>query len=185
MEIADLIVCGCVFTFTAIGLVCDLRVRKLPNVLTVPAFGVGLLFHIVYGLWQTTLWTQLSFSLGGFALGFGVILILWFIGGSGGGDVKFMGALGTWLGAWHTFQVLVLSAILAGLITVIVLGSKVFQLKPMRGKKSNARSQQAGKNKQLSREDWLVPYGVPAALATWTLLAWELTRHGSLLPVGA
>ena len=54
MEMAELIACACIFVFTAIGLVCDLRMRKLPNVLTVPAFFAGLLFHAVHGLWQTS-----------------------------------------------------------------------------------------------------------------------------------
>ena len=99
MDMAGLIAFACVFVFTAVGLVCDLRMRKLPNKLTVPAFCAGLLFHAVYGLWQARLWEELVFPLGGLPLGFGLILILWFIGGSGGGDVKFMGALGAWLGA--------------------------------------------------------------------------------------
>ena len=78
--------------FTPVALLIDVKTKKIPNKLTVPVFAVGLLFQIAVGF-------GLLFALGGFAVGFGLMLVLWLIGGSGGGDVKFMGALGVWLGA--------------------------------------------------------------------------------------
>jgi prepilin peptidase CpaA len=177
---------ACIVVFTAIGLVCDLRTRKLPNALTVPAFFAGLLFHSVEGLCSKG-WPGMGhgllFALGGFGTGFGIMLVLWLIGGGGGGDVKFMGALGVWLGAWLVFQVMILSALLSGTLTLILTGRRVFKLRRLRSKESDGRAKRRLKKKGSawswrSRENWIVPYGVPVALATWALLAMELTGHG-------
>lgn len=188
METAWVVALACIFVFTATGLVCDLRTRKLPNLLTVPAFCAGLLFHAANGLWLSGLSGTahgILFAFWGFATGFGLILVLWFIGGAGGGDVKFMGALGAWLGAWLTVQVLVLSAVLSGVFTTVILVRRVFGLKRLRSGQPNARAQREKKRKNSawtrslrSREGWVVPFGATAAVGTWIVLALELTGHG-------
>jgi prepilin peptidase CpaA len=192
MQTAEIFWAACVFAFTAAGAACDVRMRKLPNVLTVPAFGLGLLFHIVNGFLQAGLsgtGHAVLFALGGFGTGFGILLVLWFVGGGGGGDVKFMGALGCWLGAWLTFQVLVLSALLSGAITIVILIGKVFRLQRLGGGQPDARTQRARKKKAgsawsrlRSKESWIVPFGVPAALATWIVLALQLAGYGLQWP---
>jgi prepilin peptidase CpaA len=124
-----------------------------------------LVFHAVVG-------DGLLFALGGFGVGFGLLLILWIIGGGGGGDVKFMGALGCWLGAWLTVQVLVLSAILAGALTLTMTARNVFQLKrtsPNRHENGSRR-----KGRETTAWAWRVPFGVPAALAAWCVLGLQL-----------
>jgi prepilin peptidase CpaA len=186
METWRAIAYPCMFVFTAVALVCDLRTRKLPNVLTVPAFGLGLLFHAVCGFGGWGLpdagsgllgaRADLGFALGGFGVGFGLMLVLWLIGGSGGGDVKFMGALGAWLGAWITFQVLCVSALFAAAITIVISASGVFQLKRSSAAKPNGRLQRAGRRK--AGWGWEVPFGVPAALGTWCVLAVEWAGYG-------
>ena len=146
-----------------------------------PTFCAGVLFWAVCGFVRGGLagtGLGLLFSLGGFAIGFGLLLLMYFIGGSGAGDVKFMGALGSWLVPWLTFQVLIVSALLASLLTIGILSSSVFRMK---GAKAKAK---AGKKPQ--RRDatgprplgWRVPYGVPAAVATWCVLALELSGYG-------
>ena len=67
--------------------------RKIPNWLTVGAFALGLAFHSA-----TQGWVGVRFTLAGFALGFGILFVLWMTGSAGAGDVKLMGALGAWLG---------------------------------------------------------------------------------------
>ena len=192
MYIAELIALICVFAFTLAGMVWDLKTRRLPNLLTVPAFGLGLLFHVVKGYFceagLSGAFQGLQFALAGFALGFCLMLLLWFIGGSGGGDVKFIGALGCWLGAWMTLQVLVLSSLLSGVITVSIMGNKVFRLQRLSVDKPDERVQKVRKKKKRSgwtktlrsRENWVVPFGVPAALGTWIVLA--LAWFGYKLP---
>lgn len=188
MGTAWLIATACIFIFTAAGLYTDLTTRRLPNVLTVPAFCAGLLFHAVNGFCKGGLsgtGQDLLFSLGGFGAGFGLILILWLIGGSGGGDVKFTGALGAWLGAWLTIQVLVLSAVLSGMLTGALLLKKVFGLKKLRTVETDAQRRRKAKKEATAksrplwgRNGWVVPFGVTAALATWIVLAVEWSGKG-------
>ena len=122
MDGAERIAAVCMFVFAGAGAACDTKTGKLPNRLTVPVFLAGLLFWAVAGFYMGRLWgliEKLGFSLGGFALGFGILFGMWLIGGgSGGGDVKFIGALGSWIGAWLTIQVLVLGSVMSLLYTL-------------------------------------------------------------------
>ncbi len=167
----------CVVAFTAIAAVCDWRTKKLPNKLTVPALGAALLFHLIYGAVQggaVGAGQQLLFALAGFGTGFGILFVLWIIGGGGGGDVKFMGALGAWLGAALTFQVFLVSAALiaVGSIAVFAWGfidkgliqTRSRYLEPGREARSEAEQQRQRVRRRL------LPFGVPAALATWLVL---------------
>jgi prepilin peptidase CpaA len=184
MEPALMIAFVCMMAFSTAALIVDVRDKKLPNKLTVPVFFAGLLFHIVNGYVQSRFsgaGCGLFFAFKGFAVGFGLLFVLWIIGGSGGGDVKFMGALGTWLGAWLTFQVLVVSAVMGGLLTAIILTPRVFQMKRLSPDASNPSS--GGNPRFRKKKDaqpakwslhtgtgWRIPFGLPAALGTWTVL---------------
>jgi prepilin peptidase CpaA len=185
MEAADIVLLACVLAFTAVAAVCDLWAKKLPNVLTVPAFAAALVYHLVVGALDSGLvgaGQRLLVSLAGFATGFGILLILWLIGGGGGGDVKYMGALGAWLGPSVTFKVLVVTAALAGTFSLGVFIWKFVRLGPSGAKRrylstSGGRSR---RDKDLSEEEAqqqrmvrrrLMPFAVPAALATWIVLA--------------
>ena len=92
--------------FMAVALFIDLKTRRIPNWLTVTALAGGVLFNVV-----SNGWLGLQLSLGGFGVGFGTLLILWLIGGGGGGDVKMMGAVGAWVYGWITFYAFCVSAI--------------------------------------------------------------------------
>lgn len=179
MGTASLIVFVSMVVFTAIALVCDLWTRKLPNVLTVPTFCAGVLFHAVSGAVRSGLSGAMHdlvrISLSGFAVGFGIMLVLWFVGGSGGGDVKLMGALGAWVGAWLTLQVLVVGAVFAGALTVTMTVRNTFQLKRTPLAHSETRPGRGGRKKAGSA--WRVPFGVPAALATWCVLGLQLAGY--------
>ena len=104
----DLVVAIAALAFTGTATYFDLKFRKIPNGLTVSAFAAGLIFHLV-----TQGASGLGLAMGGFAAGFLPLLVLWLIGGGGGGDVKLMGALGAWLGAPVTLIVFFGSAIVA------------------------------------------------------------------------
>lgn len=180
MDYAKFVLIACVVGFTAIAAIVDWRTRKLPNALTVTCFATALLYHMTVGVINggpAGMGWGLLFSLGGFATGFGTLLVLWLIGGGGGGDVKLFGALGAWLGAWMTLKVLIASTVLVVLGGFIALIGVFFsrgykgvigKMKMGKAKDKKIRQQQAAEEKAKRR---LVPFGVPVALATWIMLA--------------
>lgn len=168
-----------VAAFVATAAVSDLRTRRLPNWLTVPAFAAAVLAHTVVNGF-----TGLGFALLGFATGFGILLILWLIGGGGGGDVKLMGALGAWLGSSLIIAVFLTSTALAAATTVAILLAGMlsrgywhvhrrhFAAGSARRPNKNtsaARAKEAGREIENKRR--LLPYAVPVAIGTWIVLA--------------
>ena len=67
----------------------DLKSRRIPNWLTVPAFAVGVAANTVIGGWA-----GLKFSLLGALLGLGLLLPFVLVRSLGAGDWKLAGALG-------------------------------------------------------------------------------------------
>ena len=110
-----------VAAFTATAAVIDSRTRRLPNWLTAPAVLLGLVFHTATGGLS-----GLGFSLAGLATGFGILFVLWLIGGSGGGDVKLIAAVGAWVGFTPILIVFFLSALVA-----VFGGTFVSGIRPM------------------------------------------------------
>lgn len=144
-----------VFTLTAA--VMDLRYRRIPNGLSLTGLAVGIVFRVM-----TEGWAGLSDAAGAFVIGFGSLLILWVIGGGGGGDVKLMGALSVWLGCRQTVQVLILSTILAAVLTT--------------GRTLLRRMTTSPVDSAIlpKRQPAVVAFAVPLAIATWTLIGIEL-----------
>jgi prepilin peptidase CpaA len=173
MHLLDVLFLVIVVAFTVVCLVWDVRTRRIPNWLTVPVFGLGLLAHTVFGGW-----TGLKFSLLGFGTGFGVLFALWVIGGGGGGDVKMMGALGAWLGSWLTVEVFIASAV----VTIfIVSGGILYAAATGRNRKvAKDKKKAAGGNVQ-SPARRVLPYAVPLSVGTWAVLAYACSSGGSLL----
>jgi prepilin peptidase CpaA len=164
---------------TATALATDLKWRRIPNKLTVPAFLAAVVFYTAaYG--QRGLW----FSLAGFLLGFGMLLVLWLLGGGGGGDVKLMGALGAWLGWQKTLYVLIGSTVLVAVGSIVFIfiewfvGGLSFVKggSAARGRSQGRRGQKDPARKWRARRQ-IMPYALPVALATWGLVGWELTKQ--------
>ena len=178
MENQQWVFLAAVVIFTLIASVTDIRTRKLPNWLTVPAFACGLLFHLVTGGLL-----GLGQSVAGFAVGFGVLLILWLIGGGGGGDVKLMGALGAWLGPIPILIVIGLSVLFALAGTAGMAGRDLVAHGYLRVRRrympaiaSSTRGGRVLSDEELARNRQkrrVLPYALPVALATWSLLAWK------------
>ncbi len=188
MTTANTVLTISLLAFTSVAALVDVRTKKLPNRLVVPVFFAGLLFHIVFGAIDAGFLGAgrgLLYSLAGFGVGFGVLLVLWLIGGGGGGDVKYMGALGAWLGPALTAYVLMGAGLLVAMGSVLVLVTQVFRLGMTRTKQrylAAAQSTRGGKGKRKAKRERpeerqaravrrrLLPFAVPAALATWGVL---------------
>jgi prepilin peptidase CpaA len=102
-----------VFAALSWAAVQDVRTRRIPNVLT---FALAL-----SGLAQSFLATGTVgpwASSGGLALGFGLGLGLFVLGGMGGGDVKLLAGLGAWTGPWGVVAIVVIEKVLAMLFVV-------------------------------------------------------------------
>ena len=143
----------------------DWRSRRIPNALTMPALAAGLLIH-----WFIGGWAGLSFSAKGLALGAGLLVIPYYLGGMGAGDVKLMGAMGALLGWRLALAALFYTAVAGGLLAVVTT------LKARAFGRSLARSGSLLgvllANKRLPSADRLegrsltIPYAVPIALGT-------------------
>lgn len=170
--------------FTVGAAIFDWRAKRLPNWLTVSMAVSGLLFHLCVGAVMGGVsgagWGLLN-ALGGFGVGFGLLFVLWVIGAGGGGDVKYTAALGTWLGPGPTFYVIAVAVCLVAVMSAVVMLSEVARLGFGKSKqryleKKNVRkesqSEQARQEAMVRRR--LMPWAVPAALATWIVLAWQV-----------
>lgn len=183
MTTFDWIFIGLVAAFSLAAALMDLRFRRIPNWFTVPTFAAGLIYHVASGGLS-----GLGTAFAGFAVGFGILFVLWLIGGGGGGDVKLMGALGAWLGATYTLFVILLSGLLAAFFSVVVLMFAVSQTSfaTVRKKHFNKVGQRAdGGKRPLSEEALakqkahrrLMPYALPVACSTWAILIWHYLKN--------
>ncbi|WP_417847490.1 A24 family peptidase [Thalassoglobus sp.] len=97
----------------------DFRENRIPNWLTLSAIPVG----IAWNTWMGG-FAGFQMSLAGFAVGFGILFILFATGGGGGGDVKLMGALGAWVGVQTIITVFLLAT---GMIFLLLVFSAMMK----------------------------------------------------------
>lgn len=109
-----------IFNFLLISLFfTDLEHRRLPDVLTLPGIGLGLLFSFLLG--------NPVASLTGTFVGGGVLLAIVVIsrGGMGMGDVKLEAMIGAFLGLGPMLASLVTGIVLGGVIALLLLLFKI------------------------------------------------------------
>ena len=94
----------------------DLRSRRIPNWLTVPAFAAALVVNIVVGRWG-----GLKNSLLGTLLAFALLLPFFLLRSLGAGDVKFAVALGAFTGPRALVDILIGSVFIAGIMALALI----------------------------------------------------------------
>jgi prepilin peptidase CpaA len=98
-----------------VGSVFDVKSRRIPNFVTVPAFLLGLAMHLALGGWR-----QLLTSLAAGVICGLVFLVFYIAGGMGAGDVKLIMAVGCIAGLSHVAYLLVLTALSGGVMAVVL-----------------------------------------------------------------
>jgi len=92
----------------------DWRARRIPNWLTVPALGAGLVANTLAWGWLGT-----KAALEGAGLGLALLLPFVLLRGLGAGDWKLMGALGAWLGPSRLILVLLGTIFISGAMAIV------------------------------------------------------------------
>jgi prepilin peptidase CpaA len=94
----------------------DFRSQKIPNLITYPSMIIALSYH------GTTKGVEgLIFSLAGIAVGIGIFLLPYLMGGMGAGDAKLVGAVGGMIGAKGVIYAVVCTAIVGGVYALVLI----------------------------------------------------------------
>jgi prepilin peptidase CpaA len=108
------------FAYPAGSLLCatlsavyDVRSRRIPNFITLPAIAVGLLLHAVYGGWR-----QLATAAAGGLICGLIFLVFYLAGGMGAGDVKLITATGCIAGLSLIGHLLLWTALAGGVMAM-------------------------------------------------------------------
>lgn len=150
-----------------IAVVTDWREHKIYNKLLVPSFITALLLHTFQGGGA-----GLTRSLLGAAIGFALLLLPYFMGGMGAGDVKLLAVIGAFGGVFFVFTSFIYAAVIGGIISAFLLARRgvlrstmmhillflpIFQKPQSHSEAMNDKSQEK------------FPYGI--AIAVGTLIA--------------
>lgn len=98
----------------------DLRTRRIPNLITGPAFLLGLAVHLVMGGPSAGLAALAAGVLAG-----AILLPGWLMKFMGAGDVKLMAAIGVWLGSPRLALYAALFSLIAGGIISIIAAARL------------------------------------------------------------
>src|SRR5580692_2194139 len=100
----------------AIAAVFDIRYRRIPNWLVLAGIIIGISWNV-----YSSGWSGLGRAAAGLGLGFVLYFPLWLLRARGAGDVKLLAAVGAITGPGNCFWIFLLTAILGGIIAVILL----------------------------------------------------------------
>jgi len=148
---------------------------KVPNWLTLPMIASGWIFNLAVGGWA-----GLGWSLVGTAVGLGLLLPAYAIGGMGAGDVKLLAGVGAWVLAETTFYSFCWSAVIGGIIAVVmIVARRSFRKHRDQFLMIYSEIMTIGNPTELSAiaaerksSMLLLPYGIPIAIGTIAYFAW-------------
>ena len=149
---------------------------KVPNWLTFPLILSG---WAVSG-WYCG-WAGLAWSMAGTAVGLGLLLPAYAIGGMGAGDVKLLAGVGAWVGVTVTFYAFCVSAIFGGVIAIAMVlvrrqwHQHLAQFFAILSEILVVRDPETLATRAANRKSsmLLLPYGIPIALGTIVYFVWN------------
>lgn len=147
----------------------DGKELRVPNWITFPMVLSGLAANT----WMHG-WAGLSSALIGMCVGLLTLLPLYSVGGMGAGDVKLMAGIGAWLGGWVTVYAFVVSAVIGGLMAIVMAVSSgklrkhyenffmiMFEFKQVKNPRELSVIAAERKSSML-----LLPYGIPICIGS-------------------
>ncbi|MCH7751517.1 MAG: prepilin peptidase [Planctomycetes bacterium] len=152
---------------------------KVPNWLTYPMILSGWIYSTALSPYAG--WDGLWYSLLGTAVGLGLLLPAYAIGGMGAGDVKLLAGVGAWMWPSVTFYAFAVSALVGGVIAVGMIAwtrswdkhRDQFWLilnEIATVKDPEKLSEIAAERKPRM---FLLPYGIPIAIGSIAYFAWH------------
>lgn len=166
----------------------DIKTKKIPNKITIPAIIIGIIWSTVNSGFDGFL-----INMYGFLLGLAVFLIPYMLGGMGAGDVKLMAAIGAIKG-WKFILLTSLWTALAGGVIVLVvmiytgglkntiinafgllikpIANRIFKVS---GNKTAYKLIQYFENNKLERGNYYIPYALAIAAGALIVLFSNMT----------
>ncbi len=152
---------------------------KVPNWITFPMIASGWIYSAALSPYAG--WEGLWLSLIGTAVGLGLLLPAYAVGGMGAGDVKLLAGVGAWMWGANTLYAFAVSAVVGGVIAVgMVLYTRSWE------KHKNqfwailneiATVKDPEKLAEIAAERkprmFLLPYGIPIAIGSIMYFAWS------------
>ena len=92
---------------------------KVPNLITFPMIISGWIYSAAFSPFAG--WEGLLYSIVGTAVGLGLLLPAYAIGGMGAGDVKLLAGIGAWVWGTATLWAFAVSALAGGVIAVLMV----------------------------------------------------------------
>jgi prepilin peptidase CpaA len=148
---------------------------KVPNWLTFPMVIAGWIASgVFFG------WAGLGASLMGTAVGLGLLLPAYAIGGMGAGDVKLLAGVGAWMGAANTLWAFVVSALVGAVIAIgmVLLRRRwrhhqgMFMMILSEIMIFRSPTQLSAMAAERKGSMLLLPYGIPIAIGSIAYFAW-------------
>ncbi|HHP50710.1 MAG TPA: hypothetical protein ENM97_02285 [Moorella mulderi] len=153
-----------VFTLAAVVFYYDLKYRRIPNAVLVPALVASLLLHA----WQGGL-EEVILGLKGLAAGFGLLILPYLWGWVGGGDLKFLAVLGSFGGPHYALYAFLWGAIAGGAVSLVLLARH----RLLKSTLSFMWWDYLLTRRVTSRTDITFPYGICFALGGVIALWWR------------
>lgn len=152
---------------------------KVPNWITFPMIASGWIYSTAFSPFAG--WEGLFLSLIGTAVGLAVLMPAYAVGGMGAGDVKLMAGVGAWMWGTVTLYAFAVSAIVGGVMAVVMVLSQGAWQKHKNQFWSILSEFVTVKNPEVlagiaaerKSRMFLLPYGIPIAIGTIAYFAWS------------